>query len=233
MNEITVEMIVEPKFDVLSVIGGLARITQVRGEFKLMDHDKAKSLYEKLVDMGHTSLLECADFGFIIHGASRVFLSQITRHRLASFVSGSQQYQDHSGFEFVMPPEITVDDDKEAYEKFMQIADNLYGLFKERYGRDIARYLLPGAARVNALFIKANLREWLTTIFPQRICMRNTPEAEHVLRLILQCFVHKGYGELVEGYAAPACVTQGRCDQGSMCCGHPYKSTDEVLYGQG
>ncbi|MBQ3484645.1 MAG: FAD-dependent thymidylate synthase, partial [Clostridia bacterium] len=46
----------------------------------------------RIMGMGHDSVLEHASFTFGIEGVSRVLLAQITRHRLASFSVQSQRY---------------------------------------------------------------------------------------------------------------------------------------------
>ena len=44
------------------------------------------------IESGHTSVLEHANFTFKISGASRSFLAQMTRHRIASYSVQSQRY---------------------------------------------------------------------------------------------------------------------------------------------
>lgn len=52
---------------------------------------------EKIMGMGHESVLEHASFTFGVEGVSRVLLAQITRHRLASFSVQSQRYVSYAG----------------------------------------------------------------------------------------------------------------------------------------
>ena len=47
---------------------------------------------ERLMNMGHESILEHVTFTFGIQGVSRVLLAQLTRHRIASFSVQSQRY---------------------------------------------------------------------------------------------------------------------------------------------
>ena len=44
-----------------------------------------QAFVERLLNMGHESVLEHASFTFGVEGVSRVLLAQLTRHRLASF----------------------------------------------------------------------------------------------------------------------------------------------------
>ena len=62
---------------------------------------------ERLLSMGHESVFEHTSFTFGIEGVSRVFLAQVTRHRLASFSVQSQRYVSYAdGFNYVVPPTI-------------------------------------------------------------------------------------------------------------------------------
>ncbi|WP_289458482.1 FAD-dependent thymidylate synthase, partial [Klebsiella pneumoniae] len=57
---------------------------------------------EKLLNMGHESVLEHASFTFGIEGVSRVLLAQLTRHRIASFSVQSQRYVSYAnGFGYI------------------------------------------------------------------------------------------------------------------------------------
>lgn len=68
---------------------------------------------EKIVGMGHVTIIEHASFTFAVEGVSRSLLAQITRHRLASFSVQSQRYvgeivsQNPDGvFDYIIPPSI-------------------------------------------------------------------------------------------------------------------------------
>ena len=78
------------------------------GDLKEKTEAKDQSTYiEKLLGMGHESVLEHATFTFGIEGVSRVLLAQITRHRLASFSVQSQRYVSYEqGFGYILPPQI-------------------------------------------------------------------------------------------------------------------------------
>ena len=230
MDSRSILLITKPDFDVPGVIGGLGALTQHKREFKPTTHEAGLKLMQWLYDMGHTSLFECADFGFIFGSTSRVFLSQITRHRVASYTSGSQQYQDHSGFPFVVPDAIANDPSSLAiFESFMQSADHTYRLLKDNgIPQDEARYVLPGAA-ANHLYAKFNLREIVCAVMPQRICKRNTPESRSNVQQMVQRMCEAGFEDCVR-FGGCACVTEGRCDQGKMWCKEgPYKSWEDMV----
>lgn len=230
MKNISIELITTPNFDVPGYIGGLASLTQHKKVFTPTTHEAGLKIMKRLVEMGHTSLLECADFGFIFGSTSRVFLAQITRHRVASYTSGSQQYQDHDDFPYVTPE--SIEDHPQAkgvYDILMKKINESYVLLKHYVGKDDARYVLPGAA-ANHLYAKFNLREIVGPIMTQRICRRNTPESLSNVRKMVQAMNNAGFEDCVR-FGGCACVTEGKCDQGKMCCGNPYKDWFEMVYG--
>jgi len=198
----------------------------------LADIAKGEVLIDSLATMGHTGLLEPLRFAVIIHGASRIFLTQITRHRQASYVSQSQQYQDQTCFPYVILPELEQGNDELAiaYHEFMTASERLYRLMKASgIPRDQARYVVPGAAR-NDLFIDANAREWIEVIFPQRLCKRNTYETQLVTRKVLELFC-VNYEYLFK-HAGPPCLNSGECDQGKMSCKKPFRTFSELIIGE-
>lgn len=82
-----------------------------------------------------------------------------------------------------------------------------------------ARQVLPGAASVNIIWT-VNARS-LINFFTQRLCRRNVDE--------MQTFAKKTW-EQVEHYwpefancCGPYCYPSGKCNQGRMSCGQPYK----------
>ncbi|MCK4259918.1 MAG: FAD-dependent thymidylate synthase [Halanaerobiales bacterium] len=80
----------------LKLLGMLTKITMTQN-FK-NKNKKIKLIIKKLLKMNHTSLFEFIEYTFIIENASRSFLSQITRHRHASYCSSSQHYQNYSKY---------------------------------------------------------------------------------------------------------------------------------------
>lgn len=231
MQQISVSLITKPDFDVPGVIGGLANLTQLKKEFQPTTHERGLVIMQKLVEMGHTSLLECADFGFIFAGASRVFLAQITRHRVASYTSGSQQYQAHDDFPYVTPDTIAGNEEAtRIYTECMGDINTAYVRLKELVGKDDARYVLPGAAS-NHLYAKFNLREIVGPLMTQRLCRRNTPEPRGNMQMMIRQMCGAGFEDCVR-FGGCACITEGRCDQGRMCCGKPFTSWEEMVYGE-
>lgn len=230
MYKISVKLIVPPSVDPVTLIGGLARLTQVKEEFEPSSKERGMKILDFIAQAGHTSLLEHVHFGVVIHGASRVFLAQITRHRIASYMSQSQQYQDHDDFPYLTPTVLQEEvnaDLRVDYDWLMEQLNEFYIRAKERIGKDDARYILPGAAR-NDLFVTMNARELILSAFPQRLCKRNTPETVHIMKRWLKALVDAGYGDLFK-YAGPTCVIHGCCNEGRMSCKNPYKNWEELI----
>ena len=218
------------------LVGSLVALTMVNKPldaiYNGMTKEHGKRLVDNVLAYDHQSITEHASFTFLLEGVSRTFLAQITRHRIASYTSKSQQYQDHSDFPYVTPKGIEELDDgkdhlKRKYHELMVQINRFYReLVANGVDKDEARYVLPNACRVN-LVVTMNTRS-LYNFFRQRICRRNTLETQHVARLMLQRLHDCGYDWLF-GRAGPACYNKGKCDQGHMTCKKSFWSFEEVL----
>ena len=218
MNKIKVIGIQVPTEKELALITDAARLTQVK-DYSFTGQYIPK-LAQKLLTMGHYAPFEFVDMTVFIKGCSRTFLAQITRHRLCSFMSSSQQYQHIKIPDFVIPCGLS----EEQITRYIDSANEnweVYNELEKEVGRDQARYILPNACRVD-LLIKANLREWLTVIIPQRSCKRNTTETQYIIREICQLLPY----DLLTG---PECLTLGKCNQGSMACNDTYQCKGDLL----
>lgn len=178
---------------------------------------------DKILKMGHTSVLEHASFTFGIEGISRATSHQLVRHRLASYSQQSQRYVTFDSPEYVTPASIASDTLKK--KRFDEAVNAVYGLYKELVGTGIpaedARYILPNAA-CTKIIVTMNARE-LLHFFSLRCCERAQWEIRELATAMLVLakkaapFIFKGAG--------PACVT-GPCSEGDMTCGKP-KETRE------
>ena len=75
-------------------------------EEKISANDQTEFI-NRLMSMGHESVMEHVTFTFGIEGVSRVLLAQLTRHRIASFSVQSQRYVSYEkGFGYILPPSI-------------------------------------------------------------------------------------------------------------------------------
>lgn len=189
----------------------------------ILDTEAAKlNTLKNVIEMNHTGMLEHINCTYLIKGASRSFLAQITRHRLFSFVSASQHYMDYSDFaDFVIPSEIEeqgneiiiqyLEANKAALEEYKTLIDN--GIKPE-----VARQVLPNSMR-NNLIVTGNLRQWLG-FMNLRLCNRNTSEIQYVAKMIKDDL--KDYVPNIADYMAPDCVVQDKCTQKHMFCGETY-----------
>lgn len=129
-----------------------------------------------LVDRGHDSVLEHANWTFLLDGVSRAFTHQLVRHRAGfSFSQLSQQYYDQSRVEFVAPVGIAehpaayaawrtaIEAARDAYQA-IQSQLNMdtpapYASAKERLRamRSAARSVLPNATETK-IVVTANGR---------------------------------------------------------------------------
>lgn len=217
-------------------MGALIKLTFVNEPWDdLYDRNPEQDqlLIDNIVDMDHQSITEHAAFTFLLEGVSRTFLAQITRHRIASYTSKSQQYQDHSGFPYLIPEGITKNgpDAVRLYGDLMDRIDSVYRQFMSMgVHKDEARYVLPNACRVT-LAITMNTRS-LFNMFMQRLCRLNTIETKHVATLMLnELFTCGGegrpnmYGWLFKK-VGPQCASRGGCVFKHRSCGRPWNISE-------
>lgn len=165
------------------------------------------------MDGGHESVMEHANFTFLIEGVSRVLLAQLTRHRLASYSVESQRYCG-ANLDLVVPdsmvrPELVDDiiDAKKAVEKLYKKATKL-GVPDED-----ARYLTFQAGKTT-LMVTMNARE-LRHFFSLRCCSRAQWEIRHLARQMLA--LCQDVAPAIFADAGPGCV-RGNCPEGEKSC---------------
>lgn len=177
---------------------------------------------QKIMGMGHESVLEHASFTFGVEGVSRVLLAQLTRHRLASFSVQSQRYVSYEdGFGYIMPPKIAAlgDEAQEEYHRQMKQMHEWYCAWQEKLGtgegsNEDARFVLPGACETR-LMMTMNVRE-LRHFFGLRMCSRAQWEiramATEMHRLCMKV------APALFADAGPGCL-RGACPEGAKSCG--------------
>ena len=188
---------------------------------KISQKDQSEFI-EKLMDMGHESILEHASFTFGIEGVSRVLLAQLTRHRIASFSVQSQRYVSfEKGFGYIIPDSI-LSLGEEAVRKYREQMDTIEQWYTEwqkqlgtgEHSNEDARFVLPNACETR-IMVTMNVRE-LRHFFSLRMCSRAQWEirkmAEEMFRL---CF--RTAPSLFRN-AGPACL-RGKCPEGEKSCG--------------
>lgn len=172
-----------------------------------------------IIEAEHTSVLEHVHYTFLIQNVSRSFLAQITRQRTAHPTSGSQHYQDYSGYPLMLSPDCVGNDDLKSSLNMSVGAYEI--MLKDGIPKEEARQCLPNACAVNYLWTidARNLMFFLR----QRLCNRNALEmrifANRVFSLAKnhfpelfnhvgpQCFMNKSMWGPLEA-----------CRQGKMQC---------------
>ncbi|MTI80716.1 MAG: FAD-dependent thymidylate synthase [Firmicutes bacterium] len=192
----------------------------------------------KIMDMGHLTVLEHASFTFGIEGVSRSLLAQITRHRIASFSVQSQRYvgetkSQNQGdtFGYVVPKKVKLlgEDAVEDFCNQMSQMQKWYDQWVERFGGDRsgyedARFVLPNAAETK-IIVTMNARE-LIHFFNLRCCDRAQWEIRAVADEMLSQV--KQVAPTIFEKAGPGCVG-GPCPEGNLSCGKAKEVKERYL----
>lgn len=178
---------------------------------------------DRLMNMGHESILEHVTFTFGIEGVSRVLLAQLTRHRIASFSVQSQRYVSYEkGFGFIIPESIRAlgEDAVRKYSQQMETIESWYVDWQKELGNkgeqsnEDARFVLPNACETR-IIMTMNVRE-LRHFFSLRMCMRAQWEIRRMAEeMFLICF---NTAPSLFKNAGPACL-RGKCPEGEKSCG--------------
>ena len=178
---------------------------------------------DRLMNMGHESILEHVTFTFGIEGVSRVLLAQLTRHRIASFSVQSQRYVSYEkGFGYIIPESILAlgAEAVKKYAKQMDTIESWYVDWQQQLGNkgessnEDARFVLPNACETR-IIMTMNVRE-LRHFFSLRMCMRAQWEIRRMAEeMFMICF--KTAPSLFRN-AGPACL-RGKCPEGEKSCG--------------
>lgn len=176
-----------------------------------------ESFLDKIMSLGHHSVLEHASFTFGIEGISRVTTHQMVRHRIASFSQQSQRYVSHKDeFTSIMPD--TIAENSEARQIFAFMSETVHKAYTQLIDMGIpaedARYILPNATETK-IIMTMNARE-LLHFFALRCCQRAQWEIREMsvemLRLV------KRIAPVIFRQAGPGCVGD-ICPEGKFCCG--------------
>ncbi len=173
---------------------------------------------EKIMSLGHRSVLEHASFTFGIEGISRAASHQLVRHRLASYSQQSQRYVTFAGdgFPLVVPDSIAASPTRrEAFDRAMRACAAAYReLVEDGVPAEDARFVLPNAAETK-IIVTMNARE-LLHFFALRCCERAQWEIRAVACAMLRLVKEKA--PVIFRDAGPECLTAS-CPEGSMTCG--------------
>ena len=197
---------------------------------KINEKDQS-SFINKLMNMGHESVLEHVTFTFGIEGVSRALLAQLTRHRVASYSVQSQRYVSYeNGFGFVIPPSIESlgEEAVKQYKEQMNQIEEWYKEWQNKLGNqgektnEDARFVLPNACETR-IVMTMNVRE-LRHFFSLRMCSRAQWEirmmAEEMHRICLKT------APALFADAGPGCL-RGKCPEREKGCGQAEKKRKE------
>jgi thymidylate synthase (FAD) len=182
-----------------------------------LDAGDIESFLDKIMSLGHHSVLEHASFTFGIEGISRVTTHQLVRHRIASYSQQSQRYVSHKDeFTSIMPD--TIADNPEARQIFAFMSETVHKAYAQLVDMGIpaedARYILPNATETK-IIMTMNARE-LLHFFALRCCQRAQWEIREMSVEMLR--VVKKIAPAIFREAGPGCVG-GPCPEGQFCCG--------------
>jgi len=201
---------------------------------KISSSDQS-AFIQKLMNMGHESVLEHISFTFGVEGVSRVLLAQLTRHRIASFSVQSQRYVSYeNGFGYIIPESIIALGD-EAVERFhgqMETIQTWYKDWQNQLGKgeksnEDARFVLPNACETR-LILTMNARE-LIHFFQLRMCNRAQWEIRNMANEMFK-LCYETAPTLFKN-AGPACI-RGKCPEGEKTCGQAVyvrKNREEII----
>lgn len=209
-----------------------ARLTQ-RGHI-IHSMDDLLSLYDKsfseetirsIGQLSHPTVQKFSVITVAIVGASRRFLSQITRHQNeVKYMSASLQYSNYIGqTDFALPYEILAAEEniREMYMESCQSDMDCYEqLCQMGIGHDAAGYVTPQGLR-NVLIISATAYQWKHMI-GQRTCRRNTDETRIIMLKIWQELYELSPILFAPELTGPFCQ-RGSCAEGKMSCGKVIK----------
>ena len=182
-----------------------------------------RAFVEKIMSMGHESVLEHVSFTFLIEGVSRVLLAQLTRHRIASFSVQSQRYVSYaSGFGYIVPPAIRNlgPEAVEEYQAQMAQMQSWYEGWQKKLGdageksNEDARFVLPNACETRIL-MTMNARE-LRHFFALRMCTRAQWEIRQMAQSMFEQCCRVAPAMFAD--AGPGCL-RGACPEGEKSCG--------------
>lgn len=188
------------------IVGLACRITQKQSA----DLSPAsKKTVQFLYTAGHDSILEHAVISVFISGVSRSFLAQITRHRMASYTSASQHYQNYTGYPHVMDTEM---EDMIVTHDLIDRIEIIYDkLIDNGIPIEEARQILPGSKAVNLIWT-INARS-LAHFLNIRLCRRNVKEMRVFARK-MWTVAQNWFPELFDGVGTDCEFSE--CRQGFM-----------------
>lgn len=206
-----------------------ARLTQRGHNIKnmndleaLLEKDYKESTVRNMTSLPHPTIQKFGIVNIAVVGASRRYLSQISRHQNeVKFMSASLQYSDYSDqADFVVPYEILQDGLEEQYLRSCWSSMVDYKAFASVSGNDAAGYSAPQGLR-NILIISASIFQ-IKHMISQRICNRNTTETKYVMLKIWEELYKLSPNMFSIKTSGADCQKACGCREGKLCCGKPF-----------
>lgn len=160
------------------------------------DSSSAKKMITKLIEMGHTAMIEFADIHVILTADTGV-LKDITRHRHCSFAVESTRYCNYSkgkfGNEITVIKPCNIEEGTKEYDLWLNCMNNIETTYNQMAELgckpDQLRMLLPHSLKCN-INLKANIREW-RHIFSLRCAKAAHPSVQQIMKMVLAEFHNK------------------------------------------
>ena len=187
---------------------------------------------KKVIESGHESVLEHANFTFAISGISRACSHQLVRHRIASFTQQSQRYVKFKDSSIITPNSINKHTQQEGsnccavFSTAINTSNKVYNeLVKAGIKPEDARFVLPNAF-TTTFTLTMNARE-LRHFFSLRCCKCAQWEIRRLANKMLDNV--KKVAPLLFENAGAKCLQLGYCNEPrERSCGMmPHK--DDVL----
>ena len=188
--------IIEPSVELIDAINPEEVLKKIELCGRVCYQSEPKGQPEKFIrariKSGHESILEHVSLTFHII-CDRAIMSELTRHRLASFSVESTRYVKYNELSFVKPQLNPTDAINHAFlDSYFKHCEKYYRDFShapEGYPPEIARAVLPLCTKTE-LFMTANLREW-RHILKLRTAKAAHPQMRQIANQILNIFKEK------------------------------------------
>lgn len=196
------------------------------------DSEPSRKIVKGCIKSKHLSILEHANFTFMIDGVSRSFLAQITRHRIASFSVQSQRYVQYDDVEFV-PPVLKNFDIERTFNSSVKSALTDYKeMIESGANPEDARAVLPNAMPTK-MVVTMNIRSMMN-FMNERLCMNAQKEIRDVANAMKKCVLNcpdltEEDREIINMVLVPKCEKESIpfCTE-RKCCGRHKKLTELV-----
>lgn len=197
--------IIEPSVEIVSEINSDKMLKQIekcaRNCYKsenniTEDTTSAVKMIGKLIEMGHTAMIEFADVIVNLHCDVGVY-KDLTRHRHCSFAIESTRYCNYSkgkfGNEISVIKPCNMDENSGIYHTWLKAMNDMERAYMQmaEIGAtpDQLRMILPHSTAASVM-MKANVREW-RHIFNLRCAKATHPSVRQIMLMTLNEFHNK------------------------------------------